>query len=115
MMYQVERRRPGPDPDALLQGILGKAFHAEGNVVLPTAWELAKDAWGEAGSGEVRIGADLTPRAVKWRRWVAGNPAWVVRVAAACPDDGGAGCEADVRRVIESAVNTAPVPGTRGR
>lgn len=114
VLYRIERRRPGPDLAALVHETLERAFHAAGRVTGPADWEIVKDAWGETAEGDVLVGADLTPRPVRWRRWEAGNAAWVVRVASACAVSS-PGCDSDVRRVVESAVNTAPVPGIRAR
>lgn len=136
LLYRVERRRPNPDLDTLISDTLEHAFHADGKITVPPQWKPVKDAWGESAEGDVQVGADLTPKRVRWIRWEAGNPAWVVRVVGACPDEAwvtgystgtdggsersatvtsGAACVADVRRVIESAVNTAPLPGIRPR
>lgn len=115
LLYRIERRRPEPTVVALVHETLEHAFHAEGRLAEPGEWDVARDAWGETAEGAVRVGADLTAKTVRWRRWEAGNPAWVVRVAAVCPVENRVECEGDVRRVIESAVNTAPVPGIRAR
>ena len=116
LLYRIERRRPEPEVAALVHETIEHAFHATGKVAEPGVWELTRDAWGQTAEGAVRVGADLTPKPVRWRRWEAGNPAWVVRVASACPvGEGGSDCERQVRQVIESAVNTAAVPGIRSR
>ena len=114
LMYRVERRRPVPDLAAPIDETIEHAFHAPGKVAEPADWEIVRDGWGETAEGAVQVGADLTSRPVRWRRWEAGNPSWVVRVVSVCPVEG-SDCEDDVRRVIESAVNTAPLPGTRAR
>ena len=117
LLYRIERRRPQPDLAKLIQETLEQAFNAAGRIAEPAQWEITRDAWGEMAEGEVLVGADLTPKLVRWRRWEAGNPAWVMRIASACPAGIGIrfDCDADVRRVVESAVNTAPVPGIRAR
>ena len=134
LLYRIERRRPNPDMPALVHETLEHAFHAEGRTTEPEQWELKSDAWGKAAVGAALVGADLTPKPVRWRQWEAGTPAWVVRVVSACPPEGEseargpngtslqftrttgrADCDGDIRRVIESAVNTAPVPGIRAR
>ena len=117
LLYRIERRRPDPNLVGLVHETLESAFHAGGRIAEPSQWELTRDAWGDMGEGDVLVGANLSPTPVRWRRWEAGNPAWVVRVAAVCAVARVAtfDCEGDVRRVIESAVNTAPVPGIRAR
>lgn len=113
--YRVERRRPQPDVEGVVVEVLERAFHAPGKIVAPPQWEVETDAWGQSGEAEVRVGAELTPRPVRWRRWEARSPAWRVWVVAACPVDD-LDCERDVRAVIESAVNTgAAVPGFKTR
>ncbi|MBS1152006.1 MAG: hypothetical protein H6Q89_3704 [Myxococcaceae bacterium] len=116
LLYRIERRRPDPDLSRVVRETLEHAFHAAGRVVEPE-WEIHRDGWGEAAEGAVLLEADLTPKPVRWRRWEAGNPAWVVRVVAVCAPggEGGLDCDGEVRRVIESAVNTAPLPGIRAR
>ena|GEM_PF-1753152 len=108
LMYRIERRRPLADPAPVVHEVLELALHAPGKVIAPSDWQVANDAWGHTGFGEVMVGAQLTPTAVHWRRWEAGDNAWLLRVVAVCPD-GDEACEADVRRVVESAVSTAPV------
>jgi hypothetical protein len=105
LLYRIERRRPEPPVEALVLETLEHAFHAEGRLTVPTAWEVSRDGWGETAEGAVQVGSDLTAKTVRWRRWEAGNPAWVVRVASVCPAD----------NRIECAVNTAPLPGIRAR
>ena len=114
LLYRIERRRPDADGAPVVHEALEHAFHAPGRVAEPSSWESARDTWGEAATGEVFIGSELSPRPVQWRAWEAGNASWVVRLVSACPPDTDV-CENDVRRVIESAVNTAPLPGTRAR
>ncbi len=115
LLYRIERRRPKPDAAALVHETLEHAFHASGRLAEPASWDIAQDAWGETAAGDVLLDSDSSPNPVRWRRWEAGNSAWVVRVAAACPAEKEPRCEGEVRRVIESAVNTAPVPGIRAR
>ncbi len=108
LMYRIERRRPLADPAPVVHEVLELALHAPGKVIEPSDWETGSDAWGHRGAGEVKVGAQLTPVEVHWRRWEAGDNAWLVRVVAVCPA-GDEACDADVRRVVESAVSTAPV------
>ena len=110
LLYRIERRTPESNPDALLREALEKS--ARGRLVVTDTWTQTAPPWAE---GEVRVGKDLRPAQVRWRRWDAVSPAWVVRVVAVCPD-GAAGCEDDVGRALESAVNTAAaVPGFKTR
>lgn len=107
---RLERRAPQPDPEAMPRAALEKA--TKGRLVVPDQTWAEAPPWME---GEVRVGKDLAPAAVRWRRWDALSPAWAVRVVAVCPD-GAEGCEAEVARALESAVNTdAAVPGFKVR
>lgn len=101
VLYRIGRRVPAPDPDALLREVLEKA--TKGRLVVPdTEWTQVGPAWAE---GEVRVGKDLAPAVVRWRRWEAASPAWLVQVLAVCPQDAER-CEEEVGHALESAVNT---------
>ncbi len=120
-IYRIERRRPEPDVEGLLHEALGRALGA--GVIEPGDWNGGGDAWGFYGEGEVLVGPGRVAEPVRWRRWEARSPAWVVRLAMVCAPSGELACDFETHQIVESAADAngrlvnpgAAVPGFQSR
>jgi hypothetical protein len=123
VLYRIERRRPEPDADALLHEALQRALAKSQDVIEPGEWDARADSWGVSGTGEVLLGPGHVPEPVRWRRWEARSPQWVVRVVAVCAPEGERACDFETHQLLESAADSngrlvnpgGAVPGFQSR
>lgn len=123
VLYRIERRRPEPDLEAMVHETLERAFGGLESLAEPSEWTSRGDAWGLCGEGEVLVGPGLVAQPVRWRRWEARSPAWVVRVAVACAPEGERACDFETHQILESAADAngrlvnpgSAVPGFQSR